>query len=172
MLKKNRVYSSKKVKDHYCVAVVWKSSPTDIVRHLWPLYWCCGPGLCGYGRKRPSVPGLCQWVGCMVWPDPPLVFVSTEHVWDILQKHISSRPAQPQMVDDLANALIEDWARMGPSAIRKLIRSFTFMRTVVFDASGDQALYLLNFVCDLKHVTMLCLKLHAPTTNMQTFKFR
>jgi len=108
----------------------------------------------------------------MVWPDPPLVFVSTEHVWDILQKHISSRPAQPQMVDDLANALIEDWARMGPSAIRKLIRSFTFMRTVVFDASGDQALYLLNFVCDLKHVTMLCLKLHAPTTNMQTFKFR
>jgi len=61
---------------------------------------------------------------------------------------------------------------MGPSAIRKLIRSFTSMRTVVFDARGDQALYLLNFVCDLKHVTMLSVKLPAPPTNMQTFKFR
>jgi len=61
---------------------------------------------------------------------------------------------------------------MGPSAIRKLIRSFTSMRTVVFDAKGGQVLYLLNFVCDLKHVTMLFVKCHAPPTNMQTFKFR
>ena len=108
----------------------------------------------------------------MVWPDPPLMFVSTEHVWHILQKHTCSRPAQPQMLDDLANALIEDWAKMGPAAIIKLIRSFTFMRTVVFDARGDHALYLLYFVCDLKRVTMLFLKLHVPPTNMQTFKFR
>jgi len=134
------IYSSKKVKDHYCVAVFWKTSPTDFVniveqcllmmlisllrywfktcvvvkkrfkdccaqkhdrlggasllvrvgspmivlrtcmpslkkiwlnptiemrsmRHMWPLYWCCGPILCGYGRKRPSVSGLfCQRV--------------------------------------------------------------------------------------------------------------
>jgi len=61
---------------------------------------------------------------------------------------------------------------MGPSAIRKLIRSFTSMRTVVFDARGDQALYLLNFVCDLKHVTMLFVKWHAPPTNIQMIKFR
>jgi len=60
---------------------------------------------------------------------------------------------------------------MGPSAIRKLIRSFTSMHTVVFDARGDQALYLLYFVCDVKHVTMMIVKLHAPPTNMQTFKF-
>ena len=61
---------------------------------------------------------------------------------------------------------------MGPSAIRKQIRSFTNMRTVVFDARGEQALYLLNFVCDVKHITMLFVKLHAPPTNMQTLKFR
>jgi len=61
---------------------------------------------------------------------------------------------------------------MGPSAIKKLIRSFTRMRTVVFDARGGQALYLLNCVCDLKHVTMLFVKFHAPPTDMQTFKFR
>jgi len=61
---------------------------------------------------------------------------------------------------------------MGPFAIRKLIRSFTSMRTVDFDASGGQARYLLNFVCDLKHVTMLFVKFHSPPTNMQTFKIR
>ena len=30
-LSKQIIYSSKKVKDHYCVAVFWKSSPTDFV---------------------------------------------------------------------------------------------------------------------------------------------
>jgi len=33
------------------------------------------------------------------------------------------------------------------------------MCTVVFDARGGQALYLLNFVCDLKHVTAPFVKL-------------
>jgi len=61
---------------------------------------------------------------------------------------------------------------MGPGAFRKLIRSFTSMRTVVFDASGGRVLYLLNCVCDLKHVTMLFVKFRAPPTDMQTFKFR
>ena len=33
------------------------------IRHLWPLCWCCGLGLCAYGRKCPSVSGLfCQWL--------------------------------------------------------------------------------------------------------------
>jgi len=61
---------------------------------------------------------------------------------------------------------------MVPSAIRKLIRSFTGMHTVVFDTRGGHALYLLNFVCDLKHVTMLFVKCHAPPTDMQMFQFR
>ena len=47
---------------------------------------------------------------------------------------------------------------MGPSAIRKVIRSFTNMHTVVFDNRGGQMFYLLNFVCDLKHMTMLFVK--------------
>jgi len=61
---------------------------------------------------------------------------------------------------------------MGPSGIRKLIRSFYIMRTVVFDARGGQAPYLVNFVYDLKHVTMIFVKVHAPPTDMQTFKSR
>jgi len=43
---------------------IWPGSIIKMrsIRHLWPLCWCCGPGLCAYGRKRPSVPGLfCQW---------------------------------------------------------------------------------------------------------------
>jgi len=75
------------------------------------------------------------------------------------------------MRDDLANALIWDWARICHSAIRKLIRSFACMYTVVYDARGGQALYLLNFVCDLKHVTVMFVEVNAPT-DMQTFKFR
>jgi len=37
------------------------------------------------------------------------------------QKHTSARSAQPQMQDDLENALIKDWARMCTFAIIKLI---------------------------------------------------
>ena len=87
----------------------------------------------------------------MDWLDPPLMLILQEHVQYKLQKHTSARPAQPRMRDDLANALIQDWARISPSAIRKRIRSFTFMCTVVFYARGGQALYLLNCVNDLKH---------------------
>jgi len=81
-------------------------------------------------------------------------------------------PDPPQMRNDLANALMYDWARICPFAIRKLIHSFTCMCTVVFDAKGGQALYLLNFECDLKHVTVPFVKFHVPPTDMQTFKFR
>jgi len=42
----------------------------------------------------------------MDWPDPPLMLIEQEHVWYKLQKHTGARPAQPQMRDDLANALI------------------------------------------------------------------
>jgi len=68
------------------------------------------------------------------WPDHPFMLILQEHVCYKPQKHRSAQPAQPQMRDDLANALIQNWARMCPSAIRKLIRSFTCMCTVVFDA--------------------------------------
>jgi len=46
-------------------------------------------------------------IGCMDWPDPPLMLIQhSMYIWDILQKHTSFRPAQPKMRDDLANALI------------------------------------------------------------------
>jgi len=51
---------------------------------------------------------------------------------------------------------------MGSSAIRTLILSFTSIRMVVFDARGGQVFYLRNIVYDLKHVTMLFVKFHAP----------
>ena len=38
------------------------------------------------------------------------------------------------------------------------------MCTVVVDARGGQALYLLNIVCYLKLVTVLFVKCHAPPT--------
>ena len=44
-------------------------------------------------------------IGCMDWPDPSPHVFPTDNVWDLLQKHTSSRPAQPHMRDDLANAL-------------------------------------------------------------------
>jgi len=33
------IYSFKKVKDHYCIAVFWKSSPTDFVYNEENVYW-------------------------------------------------------------------------------------------------------------------------------------
>jgi len=50
------------------------------MRHFWPLYWCCGPRLCGYGLKRAglvlSMSTLSpKDIGCMDWPDPHLILI-------------------------------------------------------------------------------------------------
>ena len=107
----------------------------------------------------------------MGWPVPSPVN-PIEHVWNLLQQRISARPAQPQSREDLKQALIQEWARIPCPAIRKLIRNFILMCRVVNDTRGGQAPYLINLVCDFKHVTLLFVKFHAPPNDMQMFKFR
>lgn len=60
----------------------------------------------------------------MDWPARSPDLNPIEHVCDLLQRGISARPAQPQTREDLAQALIEEWARIPRPAIRKRIRSF------------------------------------------------
>ena len=99
-----------------------------------------------------------------------LFLTSFSHVWDILQRQVTARPAQ-QTWEDLEQAIIQKWTRIPRLAIRKLI-STNFMCRVVIDAGGDQTQYLLNVVCDFQNVTLLFVKWHASPTNMQTFIFR
>ena len=66
---------------------------------------------------------------------------SIEHVLDILQRRISARFNQPQTREDLAQALIEEWARIPRPAIRKLIRSFKSRCKAVIDARGGHIRY-------------------------------
>jgi len=46
-------------------------------------------------------------------------------------------------------------------------KNLSFCNHVIVDARGAQALYLLNCVCGLKHVTVLFVTFHAPLTNVQ-----
>jgi len=61
------------------------------------------------------------------------------------------QPAQPQSWEDLAQALIYDWARIPRPAIRKLIRSFSFTCIVVLEVARRD-IYLM---CDFQHVRLL-----------------
>ena len=82
---------------------------------------------------------------------------SFSHVWDILQRQVTARPAQ-QTWEDLEQAIIQKWTRIPRLAIRKLISTFNFMCRVVTGARGGQTQYLLNVVCDVQNVTLLFVK--------------
>jgi hypothetical protein len=47
-----------------------------------------------------------------------------EHAWDILQHRISNRINQPNSLQELADALVDEWSRISQVEFQTLIRIF------------------------------------------------
>ena len=59
-----------------------------------------------------------------------------EHVWDILQRRISNRQNQPNSLQELADALVDEWSRIPQVEFQTLIRSFQNRCREVIRARG------------------------------------
>ena len=157
---------------------IWPGSTIEMrsMRHLWPLCWCYGPGLCVYGRRRRACfvneyteRDRSRMYG-LAWPSPHVNLTRA-----CMIQTLKTYKCSASSITDAGWPRKRAHFGLGKnvsSAIRKVIRSFSCMCTVVFDTKSGQALYLLNSVCDLKHVTVIFVKTIAPPTDMQTFKFR
>jgi len=100
---------------------------------------------------------------------PLLGVYPIEHVCDIIQRRFSARPAQPQTWDDLAQALIYEWARISRPGNRKLIRSVNFMCRLVIDCRVVMRNIYLTWI---PTSDIAVYKISCPTYLMQTFKLR
>ena len=60
-----------------------------------------------------------------------------EHAWDMLQTEVSSRTVQPGSVQELRQALVDEWAQIPQHNIRRLIRSMRRRCQAVIHASRE-----------------------------------
>ena len=64
-----------------------------------------------------------------------------EHLWDMLERRIRNRPRQPETLQELTDALIEEWGRIPREQWRKLIVSMRKRCIAVIDADGGHTRY-------------------------------
>lgn len=77
----------------------------------------------------------------MQWPPRSPDCNPIEHVWDHLQRQIHARDHQPQNLEELANALTEEWQAMDQQFIRSLILSMPRRVQSVLRARGGPTKY-------------------------------
>ena len=72
----------------------------------------------------------------MEWPLYPI-----EHAWDMLQTAVSSRPVQSASVQQLRQALLEEWDQIPQYKIRRLISGMRRRCHAVIEARGHHTGY-------------------------------
>ena len=77
----------------------------------------------------------------MEWPARSPDLNPIEHAWDMLQTAVSSRPVQPASVQELRQALLEEWDQIPQYKIRRLISSIRRRCQAVIPAQGHHTRY-------------------------------
>lgn len=82
-----------------------------------------------------------QEIQVMGWPAMSPDLNAIEHVWDLLDRRIRKRPAAPQTLRGLAEALVEEWRNLPQDMLRRLIRSMPRRCQAVIAANGGHTRY-------------------------------
>jgi len=77
----------------------------------------------------------------MDWPAKSPDLNPIEHAWDILQRNISARQNKPNTLQELENALIQEWSLITQAEFRKLILSFQNRCREAIRARGGHTRY-------------------------------
>ena len=77
----------------------------------------------------------------MEWPARSPDLNPIQHAWDMLQTAVSSRPVQPASVQELRQALLEEWDHIPQYKIRRLISSMRRRFQAVIEAQGHHTCY-------------------------------
>uniref|UniRef100_A0A674EIT7 Tc1-like transposase DDE domain-containing protein n=1 Tax=Salmo trutta TaxID=8032 RepID=A0A674EIT7_SALTR len=113
-----------------------------------PYTGAVGPGfLLMQDNARPHVAGVCQQflqeegIDAMDWPARSPDLNPIEHIWDIMSRSIHQRHVAPQIVQELADALVQVWEEIPQETIRHLIRSMPGRCREVIQAPGGHTHY-------------------------------
>ena len=77
----------------------------------------------------------------MEWPARSPDLNPIQHAWGTLQTADSSRPVQPASVQELRQALLEEWDQIPQCKIRRLISSMWRRCQAVIEARGHHTRY-------------------------------
>ena len=77
----------------------------------------------------------------MDWPAKSPDLNPIEHAWDILQRRISNRQNPPNTLQELADALVQEWSAIPQADFRRLIGSFPNRCREVIRARGGHTRY-------------------------------
>ena len=77
----------------------------------------------------------------MEWPARSSDLNPIEHDWDMLQTAVSLRPVQSASVQELRQALLEEWDQIPQYKIRRLISSMRRRCQAVIEARGHHTRY-------------------------------
>jgi transposase len=75
------------------------------------------------------------------WPSKSPDFNPIEHLWDALDRRVRQRQPQPQSLQQLVNALQDEWKNIPQQAIRTLISSMSRRCHAVIDSRGGHTRY-------------------------------
>ncbi len=75
-------------------------------------------------------------INVLPWPALSPDLSPIEHLWDVLDKRVRRRPQQPESVDQLRTALLEEWNCIPQTRIQRLIASMRRRLTAVIQARG------------------------------------
>ena len=77
----------------------------------------------------------------MDWPACSPDLNPIEHVWNMLQLAILRRPIQPRTLEELGNALTEEWNNLEMAAIQRFIGSMRHRCQAVIASHGSHTSY-------------------------------
>ncbi|XP_046557417.1 uncharacterized protein LOC124266660 [Haliotis rubra] len=75
------------------------------------------------------------------WPSKSPDLNPIEHLWDELDRRVRQRQQQPQTLEQLAQALQEEWANIPQRVIQTLVGSMGRRCKAVLDANGGHTRY-------------------------------
>lgn len=77
----------------------------------------------------------------MEWPARSPDMNPIEHVWDLLKRSVKSRMPPPNNLNELRNALLEEWQRLPQETIDNIIRSMPRRMETLIRARGGNTRY-------------------------------
>ena len=75
------------------------------------------------------------------WPALSPDMSPIEHLWDALDKAIRQRPRQPGNLQELTNAIIQEWRNIPINCVRRLIGSMRRRCLAMVNAAGGHTRY-------------------------------
>lgn len=119
-----------------------------ILQHVVPFAYGMGPNFllmhdnarCHTAQTTRDVLQEIQ-IPVMDWPACSPDLNPIEHMWDKLENLVRKRPFVPQNLEELSNALTEEWERIPQDSVRRLLRSMPRRCNAVIDAHGGHTKY-------------------------------